>query len=123
MLYLSASKGAKVAFGIPVKSEVLTVNTPWAEAVLSTCALMNNLDSPNATSDIFFLLKGAYKPTSFWNICGIPFPTPETWIALDGRSLSQTPVISSGAASRVTVFKSDEIDFTSLKTSSPVPSL
>ena len=41
-------------------------------------AKKNNLDLPNDTSDIFFLLNGAYKPTSFWNICGIPFPTPET---------------------------------------------
>ena len=62
-----------MAFEIPEKSEILTSINPAEEEVLFTCSLMNNFDDPNATSDTFFLLNGAYKPLSFWNTCGIPF--------------------------------------------------
>ena len=78
ILYRSALKGAKDELGTPVKSEILTLKFPLASVVLLICFLIDYFDDPNSTSDTFFLFKGAYKPTLFWKICGIPFPTPET---------------------------------------------
>ena len=65
-----------MASEISEKSEILTLKFPLPSVVFSICFLITNFDSLNDTSDTFFLLNGAYKPKSFWKICGRAMRTP-----------------------------------------------